>query len=290
VTAGSFRLNGRLIEVRADDSITSVLERISENVPGVGVSFAEDRVHLRLVENSREPIVVSDDSSGFLAAVKLQGAVSVTGSAAGDNERLVRLAQFGRVQAGGFRVGGRYVGIDPTVDSMSSVLERIRQSAPGVVAFLDDERRLVVRSGAADRMELSDDSSGFLAAVGLATGPELPVRQRFVLDAAAAQRVQQAAHSEKAELVNRTLAALELPSIQEAAAMAGRARAALAAYDRSGTTTETDEASLSLRRKARDWPPDEEPVRGARRNVVAWGAIARNGPSGSASAAADPAR
>src|SRR5687767_10651797 len=48
VTAGSFLANGRRIEVRGDDNITSVLQKLAENLPGVAATFADDKVRLAI--------------------------------------------------------------------------------------------------------------------------------------------------------------------------------------------------------------------------------------------------
>jgi hypothetical protein len=240
VTAGSFLVNGSRIEVRADDSIASVLQRISENVPDIKASFDDDRIRLTSQLSSRRPIVVGDDSSGFLAATRLAGGLSVPGGAAGGDERLSLMAQFARVQAGRFRLGGNWVAVDPASDSVNSVMARMREAAPHVLAYLDGDQRLVVR-GDEGEAALGDDSSGFLAAMGLDGGKPLPLRERLQLDAGTSQRVQLQNSSRKAQVMRELLdylgvSASATEGVESARAQAdqsaGAARAAKLAYAR----------------------------------------------------------
>jgi hypothetical protein len=229
VTAGSFTINGQRIEVRADDSIAAVLQRISENVPDIQASFANDRIRLTSRVDSRQPIVVGDDSSGFLAATRLAGGVSVAGSAAGGDERLSLTAQFARVQAGGFRVGGSWVSVDPASDTVSSIIARMREAAPKLVAYVDRDQRMVVRG--ADEGALGDDTSGFLSAMGLDGGKPLPLRERLQLDAGTSQRVQLQNANRKAQAMRELMEFLGVPaaSVAEASARSQAAETAKAA-------------------------------------------------------------
>ena len=250
VTAGSFTVNGQRIEVRADDSIASVLQRISENVPGIRASFADDRVRLTSQVESRQRIVVADDTSGFLAASRLLGGDSVAGSAAGGDERLSLMAQFARVQAGGFRVGGNWVSVDPASDTVGGILARMRDAAPNLVAYVDQDQRLVVRG--ADAGALSDDTSGFLSALGLDRGKPLPLRERLQLDAGTAQRVQLDNAGRKAQVMRELMEHLGVPMTSvvesadrsppaETARASTSAKAARAAYARAETRSNAPE-------------------------------------------------
>ena len=74
VVPGSFLMNGKRIEVRGDDSISSVLQRMAENLPALAPSFADDKVRLSLRTRMRKPLVFEGDSSGFVAAAGLEQA------------------------------------------------------------------------------------------------------------------------------------------------------------------------------------------------------------------------
>ena len=74
VTAGSFDVNGATITVNADDTINSVLAKISASGAGVTASFDATREKVVLTQTtagSSEPITLENDTSGFLAATKL---------------------------------------------------------------------------------------------------------------------------------------------------------------------------------------------------------------------------
>ena len=71
VKAGSFTVNGTAISVKANDTINSVLLRIATSGAGVIGFVNNDRVTLASLGSSETPIVVGNDTSGFLAATKL---------------------------------------------------------------------------------------------------------------------------------------------------------------------------------------------------------------------------
>jgi hypothetical protein len=210
-------------------------------VPGIEASFANDRIRLSSRVESRQPIVVADDTSGFLEATRLAGGVSVAGSAPGGEERLSLMAQFARVQAGGFRVGGNWVSVDPASDTVNSIMARMREAAPKLVAYVDRDQRMVIR-GAEGGLSLGDDSSGFLAAMGLDGGKPLPLRERLQLDAGTSQRIQQQQASRKAQVMRELLDYLGLPppaiagtdstDRAQATSAANAAKAAKVAYAR----------------------------------------------------------
>ena len=79
VTAGSFEINGTTIDVSADDTINSVLDKINQSDAGVTASFDAVSETVLLTQNtpgSTPDIVLANDTSGFVAAVKLDGAVA----------------------------------------------------------------------------------------------------------------------------------------------------------------------------------------------------------------------
>jgi hypothetical protein len=269
VGAGSFAVNGTRVEVRADDSINSLLARINETVPGVVASFADDRVTLATRANARQDIVLGDDSSGFLQAARLEGAVTARGRAAPGQELLASSPQFAGVRAGSFQVGGALVAVDPGQDTLAALLARITGAAPGVVAFLDRGSGRLVLRGAAERVVLGEDTSGFLAAAGLTAGREPAARDRFTLAPGVAERLERGASDQRASLLDRVLAGLTLPARDDAAVVragAEVAKRAQAAYERDGEpraggVEDTARARPAPARAAARPPAGEPPAR-----------------------------
>jgi flagellar hook-associated protein 2 len=179
VTAGSFVVNGTTVAVYAGDTINSVLARISSLVPGISASFAGDKATLRTTAASEQDIVVGSDTSGFLAAVKLDGATTARGNVHDDVETFAQSAKLGSVVTGSFSVNGVAIAVDRDNDSLQSVLARINASGAGVTATYDAAADQVVFTpdtpGAT--LVLDGDTSGFLDAVGLFSGARLPTRR-----------------------------------------------------------------------------------------------------------------
>lgn len=257
VIAGSFRINGFLVEVKSEDSINAVLARINTFVPGITATFTDDRVELATRDPSSRAIVVSDDSSGFLSATKLRGAVTVSGQVHGDQELLLRTGHFAFVKAGSFLLNGVEIAVDPTRDSLQAILRRIEASQNGVTAFLDPASgKVVVRGRGAAGVILSGDTSGFLAAAGLAEGESPPVREPFSLSPGAAQKVELGVEGLRAKALARTLDGLaeRLASPKETPeALASKAKYAYQTEKNEPRTTEfgaADRATASFLRPA----------------------------------------
>lgn len=85
VDAGSFKINGTEIVVAADSTIYSVLSSINVSTADVTASYNSVEEKIVFTHNTLgagSAIELSDDSSGFLQATKLDGAVLVQGTEA----------------------------------------------------------------------------------------------------------------------------------------------------------------------------------------------------------------
>ncbi|PIE15942.1 MAG: hypothetical protein CSA66_07960, partial [Proteobacteria bacterium] len=83
---GAFAVNGATVQVFTDDTIETVLARITASSAGVDATWDADAEAVRLAARGEGGVTLGGDSSGFLAAVKLEGVSSsrfttVTGSA-----------------------------------------------------------------------------------------------------------------------------------------------------------------------------------------------------------------
>jgi hypothetical protein len=181
VVAGSFTVNGAVINVAAGDTIDAVLAKINASTAGVTATFSGDKLTLATVGPSEQDIVLGTDTSGFLAATKLVASAfnpvaptTVRGNVHDDVETFAQSAQLGSVQTGSFSVNGVAISVDRDTDSLASVLARVSSSPAGVTAHYDAASDTVVLTpqveGAA--LVLGDDTSGLLAAVNVAQGAQ----------------------------------------------------------------------------------------------------------------------
>lgn len=172
VTAGSFTVNGTTIAVNANDTINSVLARITASAAGVTGSFANDRVTLTSSSNSEDNIVLANDTSGLLNAVKLSGATTVKGNVRDDRQVLAKTSQFASVTTGAFTVNGVSIQVNRDTDTLESVLARINGAGAGVTAAFDaaQDKVILASVGASEDLITVSGATGFLAAAKLATG------------------------------------------------------------------------------------------------------------------------
>lgn len=172
VTAGSFSINGTTIAVNASDSISSVLSRINASAAGVTAAASGDKITLTTNSYSEAPIVLANDTSGFLNATKLLNATSTAGNVRDDQQTFSTSTQFSGVATGSFRVNGVTISVNSSTDSLATVLARVNASSARVTATYDSvtDRVTFTPNREGDTLTLADDTSGLLSALHIAEG------------------------------------------------------------------------------------------------------------------------
>ncbi len=169
VTAGSFTVNGTSITVNANDSINSVLARINASAANVTASFANDRITIVNNGNSN-PVILANDTSGFLAATKLSGPSTVKGNIRDDQQVLAKTTQFASVSTGSFVVDGQTININVNTDTVQSIVDKINASGARVTASYNsaqDKFNIVTTYNTEDNVPVGTDTTGFLTAAKL---------------------------------------------------------------------------------------------------------------------------
>lgn len=176
VTNGSFQINGVNIAVQEDDTINTVLDRINQSEAGVTATFDAATEKIVLTHNIPGPtsdIKLENDTSGFLAAMKLDGAVAVPGEGEMESEELLSsVERFASVQSGSLSVNGVSISIDVNSDSLTDVLDRITASSAGVTASFDGTtQRVSLRADNSDsQLILDSGSTNLFPALEIADG------------------------------------------------------------------------------------------------------------------------
>jgi hypothetical protein len=175
VKAGSFTVNNTAIHVAAGDSVSSVLEKISSSDAGVTATLhAETQtIELQAMAWGMPPITVGNDTSGFLAAVKLDAATlrsTEKGSYPSYALAIADVPEFEHVKAGALTINGHSVSIAPRTMSLEDVVSRL-DHVPRVEVRLDKGAgSVVVASQRKDELLEIVDTSGLFAALGIANG------------------------------------------------------------------------------------------------------------------------
>jgi hypothetical protein len=176
VTSGSFEINGTTIDVAADDTINSVLDKINQSDAGVTATFDAATETVLLTQNtpgSTEDIVLANDTSGFVAAVKLDSAVAVPGEdgtvTEDPNTPLAEVESMSAVQSGSISVNGVSIDIDVNLDSLNDILDRITASEAGVTASYDSSSKQVslVSNDSESELTIDSGSTSFFPTVNI---------------------------------------------------------------------------------------------------------------------------
>ena len=176
VTAGSFDVNGVTINVAADDTVNSVVGKINSSGAGVTASFdaARDKVVVtQQTAGSFKSVVLENDTSGFLAATKLDAPTTIAGGEGHDSDRLIStVADLSEASTGNFEVNGVSIAVDVGADSLNDVIARINSSGAGVTASYNESSNLVTiasQSTTAD-LVLDDGTSNFFSTLNITAG------------------------------------------------------------------------------------------------------------------------
>jgi len=175
VSNGSFTINGAEINVLASDNINSVLGKI--NAANIGVTATFDIARERVVLTANHPgadgdIVLGSDSSGFLNAMRLAGAVLTPGIDGGTARRLSDVSAFTGASTGNFLINDKSISVDVDVDSLNSLIAKVNSAEAGVSAsYQTGTSRFRLRSnGGSKSVDLQDGSSAWFTAIGIDTG------------------------------------------------------------------------------------------------------------------------
>ena len=182
VTSGSFQVNGTTISVQETDTLNTVLDKISQSDAGVTATFDTATETVLLTQNtagSAYDIVLSNDTSGFLAAVKLDGAVAVPGTDGESEKTLAEETQFASVQSGSITVNSVAIDIDVNIDTLTDVLDRITASGADVTASFDSasQRVTLTSNNTGNQLTLDSGATNFFAAVNISDGTYEPVNE-----------------------------------------------------------------------------------------------------------------
>ncbi|QDU83246.1 hypothetical protein Pla163_03440 [Planctomycetes bacterium Pla163] len=174
ITNGSFTVNGAQIDVFANDTLNDVIARVAASGAGVDLAYDPDTDSVRFTSRtpgSAESIVVAGDTSGLIAALKLDGASEVPGLDSELERSIDSVPELAAISSGTFTINGVDVSIDTASDSLADVLARIESLVPGVTARFDEQKGTVVIGGSGvDDLVLDSGGTSFFSSVGIAAG------------------------------------------------------------------------------------------------------------------------
>ncbi len=175
IVDGAFQLNGESISVGTADTLNDIVDRINQSNAGVTAVFNAGTERIEFVQNtpgSVPTIDIQGDTSNLVVSTKLDAAVVTPGTDPEDEVAMQSVGAFGSVQAGSFLVNGVAIAIDPSSDSLTSVIDSVNASEAGVVASFDaNTQQVLIESEAqASVLELDSNGTGLFAALKMPEG------------------------------------------------------------------------------------------------------------------------
>lgn len=173
VVDGTFELNGEIINVGAQKNIYDVVNEINASAAGVTASYNSVTDEFELTQNTlgaAGEIVLANDTSGFLDAVKLSDAVAVKGTDTALDAKIIDVPELSNLNSGQFFINGVSISIDITQDSLKDVFNRINESgAEATVTFAGGF--LSLRSTRVDLgLQIQDNGTNFFDVFSMQVG------------------------------------------------------------------------------------------------------------------------
>ena len=170
---GRFFVNGERLRLNRRDSLSDVLAGINALAAGVTATFDATGQRVVLTENETNAgrgIVLTDDNSGFLEAVRLEAATVESTTVEDENSPLAAHTAFDGVGTGSIVINGTSIAIDVDTYSLGDVVDAINAADAGASATLtstQDDYYRVGLSGTGEQMTLDDGGTGLFAALGI---------------------------------------------------------------------------------------------------------------------------
>lgn len=184
VVDGSVKINGIEVAVNASDSLDDLMERINSSSAKVEAQFdaATDTITFTNTVDGAKEITFTDDTSGVVAALKLDTATTTLGQDADRTRTIEDVSGLSTVTSGSITINGVEIEIDTSVDTLDDVLTRINDSEAGVKAsYSDNTGRLSIASKTtAEDLVVDDDSAGLLSTLNVSTGTYASTRRRGI--------------------------------------------------------------------------------------------------------------
>lgn len=200
VTAGYFYVNNVRINVLETDTVNTVLNKITASLAGVTASYdvATDKITLTQKTGGDTPtIVLSGDTSGFLAAAKLSSATVTPGVDADEYRPLQDTALGAFLTDGYFSINGTFFSVDKSTDTLMDIISRINSSkTAGVTAFYDSASKKISINSKTAGVDgnitfgtVATDTSNFLSVIDITDTHEAGADAVVTVNGAAVQPV-----------------------------------------------------------------------------------------------------
>lgn len=176
VIEGSFKINGKTISVKADDTINLVITKINGAGAGVKASFNSELGKFKIEQStegeSKKIEIDGGDTSNFLTEVGLGEQLGETIENGENPDYLKKISEvdaFSTIESGFFTINDYTFELDKEEDTLNSIISKINSSDAGVLAFYDNDSKTVslTAKNAGDDITLENDTSNFLTNLNL---------------------------------------------------------------------------------------------------------------------------
>ncbi len=179
ITAGEFVINDVTIEVSSDDTIATILSKITSSSAGVNAYYDDDNDRIILEQKTAGEnynITLGSDNTNFFNAMKVTESErssfvdGVDKDIYREIDDLIAEGKLTGITSGYFTINNVTFYVDTANDSLSDVFNRINASAANVSIFYDETLDKVVLTSDIEGEDINlsnDSSSNFLSELNI---------------------------------------------------------------------------------------------------------------------------
>jgi len=190
IKAGTFYINSKRIDVTSTDTINTIVNKITASGAGVTATVSGGKVTITQNTAGKTPTIsLGSDTTGFLSKAGITSGGVQQGIDPDQKLNLTDLFGAGNTAglSGYFSINGTFFSVDPTEDSIDSIIKKINSSTTaGVTALYNSNTgtiALTSQTAGAKEIKLgtgATDDSNFLSKVGLIQGNQVTGKDAVV--------------------------------------------------------------------------------------------------------------
>jgi flagellar hook-associated protein 2 len=175
IKTGSFYINNKSITITSTDTINTIANKITASGAGVKATVTDGKITLtQKTVGEDAKITLKDEDTGFLSAVGIKQENVKVGLDTAATRPLEDVTGLDAITKGYFSINGTFFAVDPTTDTVESIIKKINASTTAdVSAFYDSTTHKISLTSKTSGNEdialgtATTDTSNFLSQVGL---------------------------------------------------------------------------------------------------------------------------
>lgn len=166
-----FKVNGQEINIRSTDTLGTFINKINSSGAGVKASFDAEEKRFRIESTNGKPLMMDADNKTFLRGLEISkfAGEKVENLVEPDyKKKISSIDGLNGVERGYITINDFTVDVNPEIDSLQDVVDKLNKSGSPVKAYFDgvSGKMSIVTTTAGDDLVFQDDTSNLMKSLG----------------------------------------------------------------------------------------------------------------------------